>query len=50
MSFISHIVDGLSPTSAAKPATAVVDLLGYDGWPAVYGLTQIASGPWPSLI
>jgi len=41
LSFIASIMDGLCSDSSP---VALVDLLGHDAWPAVYGLTQFSLG------
>ena len=42
-SFISKVIEALTP-NGSKPATVLIDLLGYDGWPGVFALQEIAAG------
>ena len=41
LAFISSIMDGLCNDSSPL---ALIDLLGHDAWPAVYGLTRFSLG------
>ena len=42
-SFIGKVIEALTP-SGSKPATVIIDMLGYDGWPGVFALREIAAG------
>ena len=42
-SFIGKVIEALTPSSS-KPATVIIDVLGYDGWPGVFALQEIAAG------
>lgn len=41
---MDKVVSSLLSTGDGETSNIVVDLLGFDGWPACYCMTQIAAG------
>jgi len=44
-SFVEKFVESLAPTGN----TVVVDMFGYDAWPASHCLQRVVQGPMPSV-
>jgi len=43
-SIVEKVVSSLLSTGDGETSNIVVDLLGFDGWPACYCMSQIAAG------
>lgn len=41
---MDRLVTGLLSNSPSTASVVVLDILGYDGWPAVFALSKVAQG------
>ena len=44
MSVVECLVNGMVSGSQGEPSVILMDLLGYDGWPAAFAISKSAAG------